>query len=75
MAEREFPLTRTMVKAFALAITKRSGCAFNEELGPSDHWWQLLKRHHPVITLHRADNLEWSQAEHLLEDVNKECFF
>ncbi len=37
MAERGFPLTRTMVKAFALAIAKRSGCAyrFNEELGLS----------------------------------------
>ena len=51
MVERGFPLTHTMVKAFALAITKCSGCAyhFNEELGPSDHWWQLFKRRHPVI--------------------------
>ena len=38
-AERGFPLTRTIVKAFALAIAKPSGCAyqFNEELGSSDH--------------------------------------
>ena len=64
MADRGFPLTRTMVKAFALAITKRSGCAyrFNEELGPSDHWWQLFKRHHPVITLRKADSFERSRA-------------
>ena len=67
MAERGFPLTRTMVKAFALAIAKRSGCAyrFNEALGPSDHWWQLFKRCHPVITLRKADSLERSRAEHL----------
>ena len=76
MAERGFPLTHTMVKAFALAIAKRSGCAyrFNEELGPSDHWWQLFKRRHPVITLRKADSLERSQAEHLQEDVTKEYF-
>ena len=38
MAERGFPLTRTMVMAFALTIAKRSGCVyhFNEELGPND---------------------------------------
>lgn len=62
MAERGFPLTRTMVKAFALAIAKRSGCAyrFNEELGPSDHWWQLFKKRHPIIRLRKADSLERS---------------
>ena len=76
MAERGFPLTRTMVKAFALAIAKRSGVAyrFNEELGPSDHWWQLFKRRHPVITLRKADSLERSRAEHLQEDITKEYF-
>ncbi len=76
MAERGFPLTRTMVKAFALAIAKRSGCAyrFNEELGPSDHWWQLFKKRHPIIRLRKADSLERSRAEHLQEDVTMEYF-
>ena len=76
MAERGFPLTRTMVKAFAWAIAKRSGSAsrFNDVLGPSDHWWQLFKKRHPILTLRRADSLERSRAEHLQEDVAKEYF-
>ncbi len=45
MGERGFPLTRTMVKAFAWAIAKRSGNddRFSQE-GPSEHWWQLFKK-------------------------------
>ena len=37
MAERGFPLTRTMTKAFAWAIAKRSGndCRFSKNYGPS----------------------------------------
>ena len=76
MAERGFTLTRTMVKAFAWAIAKRSGSAsrFKDVLGPSDHWWQLFKKRHPILTLRRADSLERSRAEHLQEDVAKEYF-
>ena len=42
---RGFPLTRTMVKAFAWAIVKRSGKDqhFHAEYGPGDHWWALQK--------------------------------
>ena len=60
MAVRGFPLTRTMVKAFAWAIAKRSGSAsrFNDVYGPSDHWWQLFKKRHPILTLRRADSQE-----------------
>ena len=45
MAQRGFPLTRTMVKAFAWAIAKRSGNdhRFNPELSPSD-------QRHPKLT-------------------------
>ena len=45
IAQRGFPLTRTMVKAFAWAIEKRSGSdnRFNEVLGPSEHWWTNFK--------------------------------
>jgi hypothetical protein len=41
MAERGFPLTRTVTMAFAWAIAKRSGTAdcFNPESGPGKHWW------------------------------------
>ena len=38
MAERGYPLTRTMVKAYGWAIAKKSGNGdrFNEEFGPRD---------------------------------------
>ena len=38
-ADRGYPLTRTMVKAYGWAIAKRSGNGdrFNEEFGPGDH--------------------------------------
>ena len=41
MADRGFPLTRTMVKAFAWTIAKTLGNEkrFNVEQGPSEHWW------------------------------------
>ena len=65
MVERGFPLTRTMVKAFAWAISKRSGTdsRFNQEQGPSERWWQLFKNRHPNIHLRKSDSLERSHAE------------
>ena len=53
MAERGFPLTRTMVKAFGWAISKRSGRNnwFNPDCSPSDHRWQLFKKRHPILVL------------------------
>ena len=40
MANRGFPLTRTMVKAFAWSIAKRCGTSntFNSEYGPGEKW-------------------------------------
>ena len=65
MAERGFPLTRTMVKAFAWAIAKRSGndARFSPEQGPSEHWWQLYRKRHPNIVLQKSDSLERTRAE------------
>ena len=68
MAGRGFPLTRTMTKAFAWAVAKRSGndSQFNKNDGPSEHWWQLFRHRHPQIRLHKSDNLERSCAEALI---------
>ena len=55
MADRGFPLTRTMVKAFAWALANQSGNGdrFNAETGPGEHWWTNFKSRHPEITLRR----------------------
>ena len=76
MAERGFPLTRTMTKAFAWAIAKRSGKGdhFNPESGPGEHWWVNFRKRHPKLTLRKADKLERSRAEALNPEVIKEYF-
>ena len=52
MANSGFPLTRTMVRAFAWANAKRSNTdsRFNPDFGPGDHWWRLYKKRHPELT-------------------------
>ena len=67
MANCGFPLTRTMVKAFAWSIAKRSGKCdwFNLEYGPGEKWWTLFKQRHPQLALRRSDTLERSRAEAL----------
>ena len=49
MANRGFPLTRTMVKGFAWSIAKRCGTCdlFNTEYRPGEKWWTLFKQRHP----------------------------
>ena len=49
MADRGFPLTRTLLKAFAWTLAKRSGNGdhFNAETGPWKHWWTNFKSGHP----------------------------
>ena len=75
MAQRGFPLTRTLTKAFAWAIAVRSGKAdrFGKE-GPSENWWTGFSRHHPELTLRKADKLARSQAESLNLEVVKQYF-
>ena len=55
MANRGFPLTGTMVKAFAWSIAKRCGTCdqFNTEYGPGEKWWTLFKQRHPQLALLR----------------------
>ena len=67
MADRGFPLTRTMVKAFAWALAKRSGNGdrFNAATGPGKHWWTNFKSLNPEIILRRCDMLERIHAEAL----------
>ena len=76
MAQRGFPLTRTMVKAFAWAIAKRSGNdeRFNKELGPSEHWWTNFKLRHPRLALRKSDSLERDRAEAFNETIVNEYF-
>ena len=76
MAERGFPLTRTMTKAFAWAIAKRSDRQdrFNPETGPGEHWWVNFRKRHPRLALRKADKLERSRAEALSPEIVKEYF-
>ena len=76
MAQHGFPLTRTITKAFAWAITKRSGKAerFNYEYGPSEHWWVNFRKRHPKSTLRTTDKLEKKCAEALSPEIVKEYF-
>ena len=76
MADRGYPLTRTMVKAYGWAITKKSnnGDCFNEEFWPGYHWWANFKKRHPKVTLRRIDMLEHTQAEALNSEIVDEYF-
>ena len=71
MAERSFPLTSNMARAFAWAVSMRSGTSdrFNEETGPGKHWWGNFRARHPELTLRTADNLERSRASALTKEV------
>ena len=53
MADHEYPLTRSMAKAYAWAVAKRVGTGdrFNSEIGPGDHWWFNFRRRDPKLTL------------------------
>ena len=76
MAQRSFPLTRTMVMAFAWAIAKRTGKAdrFNPEYGPSKHWWSNFRKRHPKLTLRKSDKLDRCRAEAYNAEVVDEYF-
>ena len=71
MAERGFPLTSNMARAFAWAVSLRSGASdrFNNEVGPGKHWWKNFRARHPQLTLRTADNLERSRANALTKEV------
>ena len=75
MAQRGYPLTRTLTKAFAMAIAVRSGNEgrFGKE-GPSGHWWTGFRQRHPEVTLRKPDKLERSCADALNPVVVKEYF-
>ncbi|VDI33661.1 Hypothetical predicted protein [Mytilus galloprovincialis] len=52
MAERGFPLTRRMLKAFVISIIEKSGrtTLFNMEKGPSNKWVNKLLNRHPELS-------------------------
>ena len=76
MVERGFPLTCSMVTAFARAIALRSGSGsrFNPELGPGEQWWTEFCKRHPELTLRKVDQLDHSRAECLDPEVVEEYF-
>ena len=71
MTNRGFPLTLTMVKAFAWSIAKRCGICdrFNTEYRPGEKWWTLFKQRHPQLALRKSDTLERSRAEGLGDEI------
>ncbi len=76
MAGLGFPLTRTMVKAFAWALAKQSGNGdrVNAETGPEEHRWTNFKSRHSELTLRRCDMLERTHAEALNQVTVNEYF-
>ena len=76
MANRGFPLTRTMVKAFAWSIAKRLGKSgrFNSEYGPGEKWWTLFKQRHPQLSLRQSDPLDRNRAEALNSSIVNEYY-
>ena len=60
MSKCGFPLTRTMIKAFAWAISKRSGTSerFHHDIGPCDLWWRNLIKQHTQLSLRKTDAFE-----------------
>ena len=75
MANRGYPLTHTLTKAFAMAIAVRSGNEgrFGKD-GPSEHWWTGFRQRHPEVTLRKPDKLERSRADALNPVVVKQYF-
>ena len=72
MADRDFPLTKRMVIAFAWAIAIRMNRDFRfSKNGPSKKWWSLFRSRHPNLTLRKVDNLERCRAEALSLEVVK----
>ncbi len=76
MADRGFPLTPKMVRAFGWAISHREGTANRfPEGGPSANWFTRFRRYHPQLSLRKIDNLERSRAECLSTGTITRYFF
>ena len=73
MAQQGFPLTRTLTKAFAIAIQTGEESRFGKD-GPSEHWWTGFKRRQPELSLRKTDKLECSRADALNTEVVKDYF-
>uniref|UniRef100_A0A4W5MFY0 HTH CENPB-type domain-containing protein n=1 Tax=Hucho hucho TaxID=62062 RepID=A0A4W5MFY0_9TELE len=59
MADHAFPISRTVVKALAVAIIKESGrsTVVNLERGLSDNWWSRFRARHPELSARVPDPL------------------
>ena len=76
MSQLGFPLTRTMLKAYAWAISKRSGSSsrFNPDLGPGDHWCSNFMSRHSNLSLRKVDSLDRDRAEAFNKNVVDKYF-
>ena len=72
MAERGFPLTVNMARAFAWAVSFRSGSnsRFNEDTGPGKHWWRNFRARHPELTLRTSEGGGWKYLHIIQERYN-----
>ncbi|KAK3105870.1 hypothetical protein FSP39_007466 [Pinctada imbricata] len=52
LANRGFPMTRSIVRQFVISVVKKSGrtSRFNLEKGPSDKWFRTFFAKHPELT-------------------------
>ncbi|XP_062588917.1 uncharacterized protein LOC134250567 [Saccostrea cucullata] len=60
-AERAFPLTRKMIKAFVREIIDKEGNSLinvNTVSGPSDKWFRGFLKRHPDIALRTPDSID-----------------
>ena len=75
-SHRGFPLTRTMLKAYARAILKQSGSSskFNPDLGPGDHWCSNFMSRHSHLSLRKVDSLDRDRAEAFNKDIVDKYF-
>ncbi|XP_031669824.1 uncharacterized protein LOC116359919 [Oncorhynchus kisutch] len=65
MADHAFPISRTVVKALAVAIIKESGrsTVVNLERGLSDNWWSRFRARHPELSARVADPLHRARVQ------------
>lgn len=65
MADHAFPISRTVVKALAVAIIKESGrsTVVNLERGLSDNWWSRFRARHPELSARVPDPLNRARVQ------------
>ena len=75
-AKRGFPMTKKICKAYAWAVTKKSGrrLSFNEQTGPSDKWWRGFRKRNAGLALRKCDTLDRGRARMANQTVMDQYF-